>query len=250
MNKPELKRKMANGALFIVLTAALCWLSATHAATVYVWRDDSGTRQYSDHCPTGEKCRVKRIGSTDDSSGPKGKAKGHKNTTTTDSGGTDTGTTDTGTTGTGTSDSGTTDTGTVDSGTTDTDVADSGTAEPDTTETDISDGGTSTNPVGDTTADTGDTTTAGDSTNDTPVDTTATLEWDPVDDPDLWGYRVYHAPQDGIYPPRGSGIYVGNSSTYILTGLESGTRYSFRVTAVDSSGNESDYSNEAFKDIP
>jgi len=47
----------------------------------------------------------------------------------------------------------------------------------------------------------------------------------------------------------GQGLDAGNFTTYTLTGLSSATRYYFAVTAFDTLGNESVYSNEAFKDI-
>jgi hypothetical protein len=39
-------------------------------------------------------------------------------------------------------------------------------------------------------------------------------------------------------------IEVGNTSTYMLTNLESGKTYCFSATAFDTSGNESEYSEE------
>ena len=65
------------------------------------------------------------------------------------------------------------------------------------------------------------------------------------------GYRVYYGTAPGTYQqPAGSGINVGKNTSYTVTGLSYGTRYYFAVTAFDSSGNESLYSNEIFKDIP
>ena len=43
---------------------------------------------------------------------------------------------------------------------------------------------------------------------------------------------------------------MGNATTYTATGLTSGTRYYFVVTAYDTANNESSFSNEVFKDIP
>jgi hypothetical protein len=80
---------------------------------------------------------------------------------------------------------------------------------------------------------------------------TATLTWDAVADADLSGYRVYYGTASGTYfQPLGTGISVGNVTTYQFTGLSSGTRYYFAVTAVDTSNNESAFSNEVFKDMP
>lgn len=90
----------------------------------------------------------------------------------------------------------------------------------------------------------------------TPVPTpitsnTAVLAWDAVVATNLSGYRLYYGTAPGTYlQPPGQGISVGNAATYTLMGLSSKTRYYFAVTAFDTSGNESGYSNETFKDIP
>ena len=80
----------------------------------------------------------------------------------------------------------------------------------------------------------------------------ATLAWDPpVGVTNLSGYRLYYGTSPGTYlQSYGQGINVGNVTTYTLMGLSSKTRYYFTVTAIDTSGNESGYSNEAFKDVP
>jgi len=79
----------------------------------------------------------------------------------------------------------------------------------------------------------------------------ATLAWDPVPDPNLRGYRVYYGAGSGMYlQPSGSGLDMGNATTYSISGLNRGTRYYFVATAYDASGNESGHSNEVFKDIP
>jgi hypothetical protein len=80
---------------------------------------------------------------------------------------------------------------------------------------------------------------------------TAILSWDPVTATGLSGYRVYYGTVPGTYlQPIGQGIGVGNVVTYNLTGLRSGIRYYFVATSVATSGVESVYSNEVFKDIP
>jgi len=79
----------------------------------------------------------------------------------------------------------------------------------------------------------------------------AVLAWDAVNATNLSGYRLYFGTTSGKYlQSPGQGISVGNITTYTLMGLSSGTRYYFAVTAFDTSGNESGYSNEAFKDVP
>ena len=80
---------------------------------------------------------------------------------------------------------------------------------------------------------------------------TAILAWDAVTHPNLSGYRVYYGTAPGTYlQPVGSGVNVGNVTSFTVTGLTSGTRYYFAVTAFDTSNNESTFSNEVFKDIP
>jgi fibronectin type 3 domain-containing protein len=78
----------------------------------------------------------------------------------------------------------------------------------------------------------------------------ASLAWDSVTAPNLSGYRVYFGTAPGTYlQSPGQGISVGNVTTYTMTGLASGSRYYFVVTAFDTSSIESPYSNEVFKDI-
>jgi hypothetical protein len=79
----------------------------------------------------------------------------------------------------------------------------------------------------------------------------ATLAWDAVAATNLSGYRVYYGTAPGVYlQSLGQGLSVGNITSYTLMGLSNGTRYYFAVTAFDTTGHESGYSNEAFKDIP
>lgn len=75
----------------------------------------------------------------------------------------------------------------------------------------------------------------------------AVLEWDAVVATNLAGYRVHYGTAPGSYQQT---VSTGSSTTHTLTGLNSGTRYYFAVTAVDTSGAESGHSNEVFKDIP
>lgn len=79
----------------------------------------------------------------------------------------------------------------------------------------------------------------------------AILSWGASMESDLSGYRVYYGTASGSYlQSRGQGIDVGNTTTYTITGLNSGVRYYFVMTAYDYAGNESVYSDEVFKDIP
>jgi chitodextrinase len=74
-----------------------------------------------------------------------------------------------------------------------------------------------------------------------------TLTWDAVTTntdgtpcTDLGGYKVYYGTASHIYNP----IDVGNVLSHTMTGLLSETMYYFAVTAYDTSGNESVFSNE------
>jgi len=84
-----------------------------------------------------------------------------------------------------------------------------------------------------------------------PTSNTAILSWDSVNASTLSGYRVYYGTAPGSYAqPAGQGISVGNTNTYTVMGLSSGTRYYFAVTSVDTSNVESTYSTEVSKAIP
>ncbi len=61
---------------------------------------------------------------------------------------------------------------------------------------------------------------------------------------DLARYNVYHGTSSGNYSQITS---VGNVTSYEVTNLAAGTVYYFVVTAYDTSGNESGYSNEVGK---
>lgn len=66
------------------------------------------------------------------------------------------------------------------------------------------------------------------------------LAWDPSVSEDVAGYKIYYGNSSGSYD---SFRTVTNQTSYTVTGLSSGTYY-FAVTAFDSAGNESGYSNE------
>ena len=66
------------------------------------------------------------------------------------------------------------------------------------------------------------------------------LAWDANVEADLGGYRVHHGTSTGSYTTV---IDVGNQTAATVRGLGAGAYY-FAVTAYDSSGNESTYSNE------
>lgn len=75
------------------------------------------------------------------------------------------------------------------------------------------------------------------------------LQWDPNTEPDLRGYRVYYKANSSEFPFDGAGaiegaspIDVANLTTATITGLDPATDYSFAVTAYNTSGMESPYS--------
>lgn len=79
---------------------------------------------------------------------------------------------------------------------------------------------------------------------------TVSLQWDPSTDPDLAGYRVYYQANSSALPFVGSGavegaapVNVANSTTASISGLDPGKSYYFAVTAYNSTGLESAYSN-------
>ena len=69
----------------------------------------------------------------------------------------------------------------------------------------------------------------------------ANLRWRANNEPDLATYNVYYGASPRSY---GNPIPVGNSTSYEVDGLADGQTYYFAVTAVDTSGNESGFSNE------
>ncbi len=70
---------------------------------------------------------------------------------------------------------------------------------------------------------------------------TITLRWQPNAEPDLRGYYIYFGMQPRSYGPP---INVDLVTTYTLEGLEENTPYYFAVSAIDTSGNESGFSEE------
>lgn len=79
-------------------------------------------------------------------------------------------------------------------------------------------------------------------------DATAALSWDASGGLDLAGYKIYQATESGAYGAPIATVPVDVTS-YTITGLEPSTTYFFVVTAYNSDGTESSFSNEASKVI-
>ncbi len=72
-----------------------------------------------------------------------------------------------------------------------------------------------------------------------------TLAWDAAVAADLAGYKIHYGTASRTYSDT---ITLGNQTTFTVTGLQSGTWY-FAVTAFNTAGIESGYSNEVSKSI-
>jgi hypothetical protein len=81
-----------------------------------------------------------------------------------------------------------------------------------------------------------------------PSSSSATLTWNANTESDLAGYKIYRATASGAYGAPIATIPAG-TVTYAASGLQAGTTYFFVVTAYDSAGNESAFSNEVSKSI-
>jgi hypothetical protein len=68
-----------------------------------------------------------------------------------------------------------------------------------------------------------------------------TLAWDANTDPAVAGYKLYHGTASRTYVTP---VDVGKVTQYTLTGIEEGRTSYFAVTAYDSNGNESAFSEE------
>jgi hypothetical protein len=76
------------------------------------------------------------------------------------------------------------------------------------------------------------------------------LEWNPVPDQNVTGYRVYFGTASRTYlQPLGQGL-ASTATTFTVTDLAGARRYFFAVTATNSLGGESGYSDEIFVDVP
>jgi hypothetical protein len=81
------------------------------------------------------------------------------------------------------------------------------------------------------------------------VNTDVLLDWDVNSEDDLYGYHVYRSMTSGTAYTKITSLPVFNSD-YIDTTAVGGNTYFYVVTAVDSSSNESDVSNEAPVSVP
>lgn len=81
-----------------------------------------------------------------------------------------------------------------------------------------------------------------------PTTSSATLTWSPNTDSDLAGYKVYRATASGAYGAALATVPAG-ILTYQATGLSANTTYFFVITAYNSAGTESSFSNEVSKSI-
>jgi hypothetical protein len=82
-----------------------------------------------------------------------------------------------------------------------------------------------------------------------------TLAWDPNSEPDLEGYGVYFR-KDTQGPPYDLAGYLAIAEltnvyapSFVVSGLEKGFRYYFAVSAYDTAGNESSFSNAVCADV-
>lgn len=76
----------------------------------------------------------------------------------------------------------------------------------------------------------------------------AGLAWNANTDSDLAGYKVYEGTSSGHYAAPITTLSKATTS-YTVTGLQTGTTYFFVITAYDNVGNESLHSSEVSKII-
>ncbi|MFQ5735863.1 MAG: fibronectin type III domain-containing protein [Thermodesulfobacteriota bacterium] len=83
----------------------------------------------------------------------------------------------------------------------------------------------------------------------------ATINWSPVTTnidgsplTELAGYRVHYGTEPGVYTTTVD-IADPTAASAVISGLQAGTTYYFVVTAYDTSGNQSAYSNEGVKTL-
>ena len=75
-----------------------------------------------------------------------------------------------------------------------------------------------------------------------------TFAWSASTSPNVGGYRVHYGLSSGNYP---NNVFVGNQTSYTLSGLDGGRTYYIAVTALEANGpGESDFSEEIVVKIP
>ena len=65
MSNPSQSNRLTT-AVVIIFIASVCIVSAADAGTIYMWSDANGVAQFSDTCPAGVECRVRRLGAWSD----------------------------------------------------------------------------------------------------------------------------------------------------------------------------------------
>ncbi len=85
----------------------------------------------------------------------------------------------------------------------------------------------------------------------TSTDTSIILKWSPASDNiGVHHYLIYRDTTNGFTPNSSDSLATSIDTLYIDLGAEPGVTYYYRVSAVDSAGNEGEYSNEGQATIP
>jgi hypothetical protein len=83
---------------------------------------------------------------------------------------------------------------------------------------------------------------------------TATLFWEANTELDFAGYKAYYgtSPRSDSCPPGGypNSVDMTNATSHTFSNLTNGVTYYFSITAYDTSGNESCFSDEVNKAMP
>lgn len=80
-----------------------------------------------------------------------------------------------------------------------------------------------------------------------PASHSVTLTWNTSADPTVAGCNIYYGVSSGNYTNM---VNAGNVTNTTISGLIAGVTYYFAATAYDSTGAQSDYSNEAICTVP
>jgi hypothetical protein len=76
---------------------------------------------------------------------------------------------------------------------------------------------------------------------------TVTVAWDPNPEPTVAGYNMYYGTTSGRYT---NSVDVGSATRCAISALQEGVTYYLAVTAYDSAGNQSGYSDEITYSVP